>query len=268
MTGRFITALAAASALACISAHAGARSDATLTDVRVQLFALDPSRSDPPGVSFQTNGGSMARVFAVGSEGGNPATASAFGGSAFAPVDARDDAGATAGGRAAILGDAFKGGAEVATSANADSPGASSEASAYLGDGDNFTSFTLSAHTLIVISMVADLSAQAGPAPGDYAIGSAELEFIGARGDSSQESLANALVAAGGLLGAGDTLHETLTVSFANPYDFAIDGTFFGGIDATASAAAPVPEPASIGLLLAALAMMGATRGRSRPRRP
>ena len=262
MTHRLATAIVAASTLACIPAHAGVLATATLNDLRVQLFALDPSPADAPSVSFEVTGGSLARVVAAASGNDPPVMASMSGGAAFAAVDASDSAGTGAGGSARIDGDAFNGGAEVATSAHADAPGSQSEASAYLGDGDSYATFTLSPHTALVISMEADLSAAAGSAPDDYAIGSAELEFIGARGDSSQESLANALVAAGGLFGAANTLRENLTVSFVNPYDFAIDGTFFGGIDATAAAA--VPEPAGAGLLLAALAAMGAMRLRRR----
>jgi hypothetical protein len=265
MIARLITALAAASGLACAPAHAGARADATLTDLRVQLFSLGAGPSAPPGVTFESGGGSLARVTDTTYSGGGSRTASASSGAVFAPVDASDAAGAAADGSARISGNAFTDGADVATSARADGAGSGSEASAYLGDGDNDTTFTLSAHTLIVISMVADLSAFAGT-PGDYAIGSAELEFLGVQGDNSQQSLANALAAAGGPMGASDSLHELLTVSFVNPYDHAIQGTFFGGIDATAAAAPPVPEPASATLMLAALGLCGAARMRRRSR--
>ena len=95
---------------------------------------------------------------------------------------------------------------------------------------------SLSADTLMVITATATLSAATGTAPDDYAIASAEIEFLGTLGDNSQQSLANALAAAGGAFGTSHSLTETLTVTFANPNDFAIDGTFFGGLDATAVA--------------------------------
>ena len=265
MTHRVAAAIAAASLLTCMAAHAAVLAKATLTNLQVGLFALDPSRGEAASVSFEVTGGSLARVFATGAGNAPPVTTSMSGGAAFAAVDATDSDGTDAGGSARIDGDAFKAGADVTTSAYSNMPGCQSEASAYLGDGDGTATFTLSPHTVLVISVVADLSATGNSALSDYAIASAELEFIGSQGDNSQESLANALVAAGGFFGSANSLHENLAVSFVNPYDYAIDGTFFGGVDATTSAA--VPEPGEAGLLLAALGMMGAMRLRARARR-
>ncbi len=265
MTHRAAAAIAAASLLTCMTAHAGVLAEATLTDLQIGLFALDPSRAGAASVSFEVTGGSLARVFAAGAGNAPPVTASMSGGAAFAAVDAADADGTNAGGSARIDGDAFKGGADVTTSAYSNMPGCQSEASAYLGDGDGTATFTLSPHSVLVISVMADLSATGNTALSDYAIASAELEFIGSQGDNSQESLANGLVAAGGTFGAANALHEHLVVSFVNPYDYAINGTFFGGVDTTTAAA--VPEPGEAALLLAAFGMfaaMGAMRSRRR----
>lgn len=259
-------AVAAALALGGGLAHATATASATLSDLHVQLFSLDASRSGAPSVTFEAGAGSLARVATTSPMTNGQRYASQSSGSPFGATSADAALGPQAGGEAIVTGDPFKQGANLSASAFAATDESSSEATAYVGDGADLTSFTLSAHTLLTISMMADLSVDA--AADDYAIGSVQFQLLGAFGDNSQESMANALVAAGSGFGSARTLHELLTVSFFNPYDFAIDGRFFGGADVTTvAAAAPVPEPASVAMLLAALLMLRAFGARLARRR-
>jgi hypothetical protein len=261
MNRPLLATLATALALASTAANADGSATGALTGLRVQLFNLAASRTSTPAVTFQDGSGSSAQV-----EASSPATNasgadSQSSGVVFGAVDAGSSLGHQAGGAADITGNAWTGNEGVSATAFAETAASQSEATAYLGDGDNYTPFTLSADTLMVISMTASLSASTGTAPDDYAIASAEIEFLGTLGDNSQQSLANALAAAGGAFGTSHSLTETLTVTFANPNDFAIDGTFFGGLDATAVAGtSQVPEPAGGTMLWSALALFAACR--------
>jgi hypothetical protein len=252
--------------LSSAGALAGAHASASLSDLRVQLYAYG---SAAPSVTFTVMDGSLARATTYSAAQGGPTEADSIGGTAFAAVGCGSPDSAALGSFAQIAGDPFGGGASVLASAFARFGQAQAEGSASLADGNNFATFTLSPDTLMVISGMADIEAAADRTSLDeYAIGSIDLELSGAQGDSAQSSAAHSVALAGGFAGTFDTRHMLLAITFSNPFDFAIDGSFFGGVDATA--VSTVAEPASGGLALMGLAATLLALGRrgARPRVP
>jgi hypothetical protein len=249
--------------LSCGQALAGAHASARLSDLRIQLYAYGTAA---PSVTFTVTDGSLARATTYSATQGVSTEVDQFGGIAFAAVGCGSPDSAAMGSFAQIVGDPFAGGASALASAFARSGQAQAEGSASLADGNNYASFTLSPDTLMVISGVADLEAAAdGASLDDFAVGSIDMELSGSHGDSAQTSAAHSLVVAGGLSGAFDTRHALLAITFSNPFDVAIAGAFFGGVDATAVSS--VPEPAGAWRGLAGLATVLVALGRRRSAR-
>ncbi len=263
MFKRFVAAGAvAALALSCAGAQAGVHASAQLSDLHIQLYAHG---SAAPSVTFTAIDGSLARATTFSAAQGLSTETDRSGGVAFAAVGCGSPDNAALGSFAQVAGDPFGGGASVLASAFARVGQAQAEGSASLADGNNLATFTLSPDTLMVISGMADLEAVAdGASLQDYAIGSIDLELSGSNGDSAQSSAAHSLAIAGGVAGASNSRHMLLAISFANPFDFAIDGTFFGGVDATAVSS--VPEPATGTLVAAGLALLAAATFAARRR--
>jgi len=258
-----VAAAGVALSLSCIDATAGAHASARLSDLRIQLVAYG---SAAPSVTFTVMDGSRAHTTTWSAAQGVATDDQRSGGVAFAAVDCASPDSAALGSFARIVGDPFAGGADALAAAFARGGAAQAEGNASLGDGNSYATFTLSPDTLMVISGVADLEAAAdGTSLQDFAVASIDLELSGSHGDNAQASAAHSLALAGGLAGASDTRHARLAISFANPFDVAIDGRFFGGLDATA--VSTVPEPAAAWLELTGLAAVLAGLGRRAARR-
>jgi hypothetical protein len=244
-------------------AHANATADARLSDLRIQLF---PIGTGDPAVLFTSADGSLVHVLANSAMSGLAVDDSVAGIAPLSPVGLDCPSNPNVACHARIAGDpwAGRGAVDVAASAG-DAVSAQVEATAYLAGGTNYATFELSADTVMVITAVADLYAQASGNGLDYASSSAYLNLTGSLGDDSQSSSANALALAGGPFGDQDVRRSFLSVSFVNAFGRAIEGSLFGGIDATAVSS--VAEPASAWLLLAGLLALASWKAASRRRR-
>lgn len=259
MSKRFAAVLALT--LSCANTFAGAHASARLSDLRIELHAFGAAA---PSVTFTSHDGSLVRATTYSTASGVSSEVALSGGIAFGPALCASPGSSAVGSFAQILGDPFGDGASVFASAFAHAGATQAEGAASLGDGNNYATFTLSPDTLMVITGMVDLDVAAGTgSPDDYAIGSVDLELSGSHGDSAQASAAHSVALAGGLAGASDSRHMLLSIAFTNAFDVAIDGTFFGGVDATAVSGVPEPAPgglATAGLALVAIALRGARR--------
>ncbi len=253
------TGVALALCLCGTFAHADATADARLSDLRIQLFAIGTGASS---VVFTSADGSLVQTQAFSTMPGLAVDGSVAGIAALAPVKLDCPSNSNVACHAQIAGDPWAGlgAADVSASAG-DAFSAQVEATAFLAGGTNYATFELSADTVMVITAVSDLYAQTSGDGLDHASSTAYLNLSGSEGDDSQSSVANALVLAGGPFGDLDVRHSFLTVSFVNAFSHAVEGSLFGGVDATAVSS--VAEPASAWLLLAGFLAFAV--GRRRP---
>jgi len=263
MNARIVAAAAALIlALTCNAAAAGAHASARLSDLHIQLYSIG---NTDPSVTFTVLNGSTANAVTFSSSPGLSSESHAGGGAAFAAVETSSPSSAAIGSFAQIAGDVFGSGASMLATAFSLAGASSAEGSAALLDGNSYASFTLSAGTVMVVTGMADIEVQADAGrPADYAVGSIDLELSGSQDDSAQTSAAHSLAVAGDGAAANGTRHVLLSIAFTNSLDFAINGAFFAGVDATA--VSTVPEPASAALLLAGLALVSGARRRARSR--
>jgi hypothetical protein len=259
MNARIVAAAAALIlALTCNAAAAGAHASARLSDLHIQLYSIG---NTDPSVTFTVLNGSTANAVTFSSSPGLSSESHAGGGAAFAAVETSSPSSAAIGSFAQIAGDVFGSGGSMLATAFSLAGASSAEGSAALLDGNSYASFTLSAGTVMVVTGMADIEVQADAGrPADYAVGSIDLE----QDDSAQTSAAHSLAVAGDGAAANGTRHVLLSIAFTNSLDFAINGAFFAGVDATA--VSTVPEPASAALLLAGLALVSGARRRARSR--
>ncbi len=259
MQQRVLATIAAAALAACGSAAFASTAGAALGNFQIQLVDLDATDGIAPSIQFQdVNGGSF-----VAAESGTPAnhfTDTRAGGAVFGDAAANSVLGAAAG-AASLAGDPLTSGANVATSASSSQAGTYAASTVWLGDGNDYVTFTLSAHTRLVIG--GDASASAASTFSDAsadAWASVLLKLTDYTGldDVSTDSV-QAEQSGPQVPGAGTTVDARhIQVSFENLGAGSADGIFFGSVDAQVSdALSAVPEPAAAALLLGGLGLLG-----------
>lgn len=279
------TALAAGLAL---PAHAISTSSATLGPLTVTLFDLNPLDGIAPSVTFQDpyGYGSYVYAYAYDSQGGLYDSQYAYGSSAFAPVSISASAGfsfasAAVSGPGTAAGTSLSAAGYSAGTSNTTpfsyqygSYGATAYAPYY------YSSFTLSANTLMLITATSSLTGSVTSSfdpstsyqyEGASANSSLSVSGPGAGGSGSQSAEDSASLGVSNSLfydvsctygycygpnSASDI--RTLAVSFANASGSDMSGYFQAYASAYGySYAQVVPEPGTYGLMLAGLLSLG-----------
>jgi hypothetical protein len=266
MKNHVVATIAAAIALAAGGPASASTATATLSSFQIRLIDLNTSDDITPSVVFQDfQGGTF-----VAAESGTSAdhlTDIHAGGSCFGEASSTAAQGVAAS-FAALSGDAFGGSADVSGFASASLPGTYSASTVWLGDGNNYVSFTLSADTRMVISGDASASVtNTFDDPSANAFASVFLKLTDYTGvdNASYGSAEAEQYGATGTPASPITDARHIEISFENLDSASADGIFFGSVDASASDLSPmasVPEPSGIALALAGLGMLGLVRHR------
>ena len=238
----------------------------SLANFQIQLVDLNASDGIAPSVQFENfQGGTF-----VAAESGTTAhhlTDLHAGGSPFGDATSNSMQGA-ASGFAALSGSAFGAGADATARATASQPGTYGASSVWLGDGNNYVSFTLSAETRLVISGDASatvMSTLADPSADAWASVFLKLtDFTGVDHASSGGAEAEQFSTEGGQpFPITDARH--VEISFENLDASSANGIFFGSVDAATSSVSAVPEPSGMALFAtAALGLLALRRKRVR----
>ena len=247
------------------AANASATAAIELSALQVSVSTLSPDHV--PAVAFMAVSGSSAESDA---NDGDPATDHGVrlsSGLAFGQVVAAVSSGGSAGGYAALVGNAFGEGAVVRTSAFADSGGPESTGQGTVGlaDGVSAAAFTLAPWTRVTISAtVTAIAAVDGACPSDYADSGFSMTVSDHDGQGLQFQRVTFDAFAWGLFGAIDDVESTfVSLSYENDSDVALTGLFSGYVGAIAYAApAAVPEPSQAALVCTGLLALVATRRR------
>jgi hypothetical protein len=254
-----------------LSASADGTAAVSFTGVHFQLIDLAPDDGIAPALTFSgPNGGSQA------SAGASTDSEGAVGAHAFDPLSVTAGPLDGFGGTAAISGDLFAGTLGMRAGGFSSSTlvgsGGGGNAVLYFDNVAGLPNlpFTLSPHTRLVISGDATGTATASNDIGDYVSGEV---FLGLT-DSLADAIAgintddDIMVVAAGLDATGNpnlgSARRELSVSFENAGDDPRTGLFTAAVYAGSSTLSDVPEPASGVLMLAATALLGAMRRRSR----
>ncbi len=239
---------------------------AQLSDFQIQLIDLNSADAVGPSVTFQNlQGGTF-----VAAESGTPSnvvTDVHAGGVPFGPANSTS----THGGGAAyssLSGDPFGAGANATASASTGVSGAYGASTVWLGDGQVYVPFTLSADTRLVITANASasaLSTLAGPDADTWASVFLKLTDGTGQGGVSQDSVSAEQFGTTGASPNATIDAHRIEISFENLSSDSMDGIFSGSVDAYSADLSPVPEPAGMALMLGGLGML-AWRGRRRDR--
>jgi hypothetical protein len=267
-------ALAAALALATPVVDASPLASVEISNFQFQLIDLDPNDGITPSIDLSAFPGSLAAV-------GGDVSAEDHGASVFGPAVAAASGSYGAFGLSLISGDLTEGGSVQLTATAGDFPGspATVTSGALFGSNDVETRFTLSPQTELKMTGTVAVVASTDQLlhfdeQADASVIFGFLLGLGVYGDhnflevASQSSDPARSQSSGGILSIG----------YANGSDAAVQAGFY--IEADSRAAVfpqPIPEPANITFMLAALAGMAAlARARRRssgrapaaPRRP
>ncbi len=266
---RLAAAVALMLALGTSQAFANGTASGTLTNLSFTLIDLDPTDGIAPTITFTDTSGSHLTSWATTTDPVITTSNSQLGAGVAGAATSSSAAGAFANGSATLAGDPFEGSGSAQTHASAAAAGASEGfAVAFFGNYAQYNAFTLSAHTELVISVDALLTADAPDATtSDGAHASARLTLASVVGDAPQYSEQFLHADAGGFFfPTSDVESGHLEVSFSDTSDTAMDGQFYGFVqslaDSQTPAAAAVPEPTSTALLLAGLGAFAALRRR------
>lgn len=251
-------AMGAALMLSSTGAFANVTASAALIDMKVTLFDLSPADGIAPSVTFNSGHGSFVYTLASAqSPFVYDERLSATSGSAFGVVAGSSAPEAVVGSSGSIVGDAFTSGAMASSNSFANTGGGSyAQASTILGDGNNLSTFSLSPHTLMVISGQAVLATTSTDQSNfEYAGSAVGFQLFGTHNGVVQQNSASLSASAGiTYLGrAFDNETSELSADFLNLGSDSVSGFFSGAVTTSVSNAAPVPEPASGALLLAGL---------------
>ncbi|MDP9124816.1 MAG: hypothetical protein M3N82_09500 [Pseudomonadota bacterium] len=261
-------AIAAAATLFSTVALADATASASLSQLRVQLFDLDPADGITPSLTFQ--GGTTISMWAY-SPGGDGTFQNSWPG--VFSQQSHEVIEPSSQSRFALTGDAFTAPGALVTASAAAQYSHFSEAYTefyFLGG-----SFTLSAHTEVIISglesnAVSITSTPTYPQSQQFARAGSYLTIAGPDGAGINTSSLSDTLDAPGDRGHGSSSNEgELSVSYSNLDGASILGTIDGGTSAVTTSV--VPEPDTVDLLaLGALLVAGAFRrpGRASARRP
>jgi hypothetical protein len=265
MTGKLLTAVAAvALAVGAPQAFANATASSTLTNLSFKLIDLDTTDGVTPTITFTDTSGSHLRSWATTTHPVVSANDSQLGNGVAGAATSSSTAGGFATGSVTLAGDPFEGSGSAHSHASAQAAGASEGfAVAFFGNSWQYNAFTLSAHTELLISVDALLTADApDAATSDGAHASLRLTLASVDGDAPQFSEQLLHADAGGFFyPTSDIKSGHLEVSFSDISDVSMNGQFYGFVQSLADSQAPaVPEPASGALLLAGLGALSALR--------
>ncbi|MEP6789938.1 MAG: PEP-CTERM sorting domain-containing protein [Ramlibacter sp.] len=266
MKHHVVAAIAAAALVAVASPALASTADATLSNFQIHLVDLNTSDGIAPSVVFQNfQGGSF--VAAESGTSTNHFTDVHAGGIPFGDAASTSVLG-TASGEASLSGDPFGAGGTVRASATASQLGTFGASTVWLGDGNNYVSFTLSADTRLVISGDASVSVMStidDPSADAWASVFLKLtDYTGVDNASTGGAVAEQFSTFGGTpFPTTDARH--VEISFDNLDTRSADGIFFGSVDASTSSLSTVPEPAGLAMFgLAALGLVGLRRRQPR----
>lgn len=257
-------------ALCAISAFAESSASASLSNIMITLYDLDPLDGIAPSVIFSDVNGSSTQVAQTTRTPFSQTQNSGFSGSDFGTVSS-SVSGSVAQAAAAISGDAFAGtGLATASGSSGAGDAVSTIALANIADTGAVSSFTLSANTVLSISAAASLSASA---TNDSFSGiTVALQLAGTVDGIFETDSANFATDAGLTDGypADSVAGGDFDVSFANATASPVTGFFVGYIyvvtesfDAAAPPP-PMPEPSTLALMGVGLAAIGLARRRRR----
>lgn len=258
--------IAAAASLAVAGPAFASTADATLSNFQITLVDLDTSDGIAPSVVFENfQGGPF--VAAESGTTANHFTDVHAGGSPFGDAASTSSQDAATG-LAVLAGDAFGAGASVTASASATQLGTYGASTVWLGDGNSYVSFTLSAETRLVItgdasasvmSTINDPSADAWASVFLKLTDYTGLDNVSVGGAEAEQFSTN------GAAPFMTTDAHHVEISFDNLDTSSAGGIFFGSVDASTSSLSAVPEPSGLMLALAGLGLL-AWKGRTRRR--
>lgn len=267
----FPIALAVIAALASTPAQAEAKATVVLSNLRFELIDLTPNDGVAPRFTLTSAGGSLVDAAVAGARQGDRQVLE--GATTFAPLNA-SAALSFAQAQAAVWADGLSvSGFAIGSGAQPDDRaqfGATTQPWDSLGGGQ----LTLSANSLlrIRIDVSQSLSTSVGYDPAgagswEYAIASAHLNVVGAGplGVDTQESYDATYQMVGNFDPSGGpfgpefaSVSRTLEISFANRSAGDLNGRLqLGAAVSGESSVSPVPEPASVALMLAGLTAVG-----------
>ena len=266
MKHHVVATIAAATLLATANAALASTADANLSNFQIRLVDLNTADGIAPSVVFENfQGGSF--VAAESGSSTNRLTDIHVGGVPFGDAASASSLYA-ASGSASLAGDPFGAGGTVTASSTASRLGTFGASTVWLGDGNNYVSFTLSADTRLVISGDASVSVMSTfDDPSADAWASVFLRLTDYTGVDNA-STGGAVAEQFSTLGARpfpitDARH--VEISFDNLDTSSVNGIFFGSVDASTSSISTVPEPTGLALFgIAALAFMGLARRQRR----
>jgi hypothetical protein len=246
--------------IATAPAFATQTADASLSGFGITLYDLNPDDGIAPSITFsQSPGLTWDAVYSAGdtSAGGHYVDDTRYGYTVAAPLSAHIEVpGGTA--TASVSGDLQSGGATLrASSATTSSPPGTISAWAYLVGDMEREHFTLSPATLLVMSGTVALSATST----DIDPSSSASLFVQLASNANPSYYQYS--AWENHVFAGQSVDETFLLSLANPGSEAMTGFTSANANASIFPIPPVPEPATAGLLLAGLAVLGAVRRRA-----
>jgi hypothetical protein len=280
---RYTLAAITAATLTASTTFAGSTSSAALGSITWQLIDLNPLDNVAPSITFLAGGGgndTYAHTYAYQSNPFAQSQQQNWGSGNWAPVNSSSST-SLAWATASLTGSGI--GSAVLSASGASATPVSAyqyDLAYYQGQAYNgyngYSSFTLSANTLVTFSAAATISgsAQAAGAPnGAHAQAQAWFDvwgpgILGNGNQSSNDTLYQNIYAYGNPSQSFSD-SRTLGVSFLNLTAGDMTGTLRAGAYAYGySNAAPVPEPESYALLLAGLGLLGLVAGRRRIKYP